>query len=360
MTRTAVVICPGRGTYNKSELGYFARHHQDRSVFLAMLDQYRIDNGQISISDLDGAAHYSPSIHTRGDNASPLIYACSVADFLTIDREAFEIVAVTGNSMGWYVALACSGVLTDIDGMSVVNTMGTLMQKHAAGGQTVYPLVDADWHPVPGRRDALMGLMRSIGERDEHVLSLSIDLGGMLVFAGNEAGLNALESELERVDDQYPMRLNNHAAFHSDLMEEVAQLGQGALPTGLFQQPTIPLVDGRGGIWYPGACDADLLRDYTLGYQVTETYEFSRAIEVAVREFAPDCLIVTGPGNTLGGSVAQCLVDMEWQGLSGKEGFLSRQALNPLLLSMGLDDQRALVCGESDESVEHSVVGDPE
>jgi [acyl-carrier-protein] S-malonyltransferase len=40
-----------------------------------------------------------------GDNASLLIYACALADFAAIDRDRFEVVAVTGNSMGWYLAL---------------------------------------------------------------------------------------------------------------------------------------------------------------------------------------------------------------------------------------------------------------
>lgn len=28
--KTAVVICPGRGSYTKAELGYLGRHHSDK------------------------------------------------------------------------------------------------------------------------------------------------------------------------------------------------------------------------------------------------------------------------------------------------------------------------------------------
>ncbi len=345
MSRTAVIICPGRGTYNKPELGYFARHHADRPELLAMLDAFRVDRGQVPVSELDGAERYSVSVHTRGDNASPLIYGCAYGDFLSIDRDTIDIVAVTGNSMGWYIALACAGALSDEDGMAVVNTMGTLMQENLIGGQTVYPVVDADWREIPGQRARLLSLVHQIGEQGSHDLFVSIDLGGMLVFAGNDAGLAALEAELEPVDDRFPMRLKNHAAFHTPLLEAVARAGRDALPSDRFQQPRVPLIDGRGAIWYPGASDTEALWRYTLGHQVTRRYDFALAVQVAAREFAPDYLIVLGPGNTLGGAVAQSLIAIDWQSLSGKAGFMARQAEAPLVVSMGMDDHRMLVTG---------------
>lgn len=342
MTKTAVVICPGRGTYNKTELGYFARHHADKTELLEMFDSYRRNQGQVAITELDGAAHYSVRLHTRGDNASALIYGCAYADFQSIDRDAIDVVAVTGNSMGWYIALACAGSLSHNGGMVVVNTMGTLMQDNLVGGQIVYPVTDGEWREIPGQRANLLSKVQDIAAREAHELFVSIDLGGMLVFAGNDAGLSALESELEPTGDRFPMRLKNHGAFHTPLLEGVARLGQAALPSDTFGQPQLPLIDGRGTIWYPGATDCEALWDYTLGHQVTHGYDFTHAVQVAVREFAPDYLIVPGPGNTLGGAVAQSLIAIEWQGLAGKADFLARQATDPLIVSMATEDQRIL------------------
>ena len=255
------------------------------------------------------------------------------------------MVAVTGNSMGWYIALACAGALDAQGGMAVVNTMGTLMQETLIGGQIVYPTVDADWREIPGKRDQLLSAVGRIGAKPDHALFLSIDLGGMLVLAGNEAGLAALEAELEPVGDRYPMRLKNHAAFHTPMLEAVAQEGRARLSPELFGQPQVPLVDGRGAIWFPHGVDRAALWNYTLGHQVMRTYDFTLAVQVATREFAPDYLIVLGPGTTLGGAVAQSLIGIEWRGLSGKADFVSRQAQSPLVVSMGMDDQRALVVG---------------
>ena len=38
--------------------------------------------------------------------------------------------------------MACAGALDPMGGLQVVNTMGTLMQDHLIGGQTIYPFVD--------------------------------------------------------------------------------------------------------------------------------------------------------------------------------------------------------------------------
>ncbi|RYH09165.1 ACP S-malonyltransferase [Tropicimonas sp. IMCC6043] len=338
---TAVIVCPGRGTYNRSELGYLDRNFPDAAL-LDRFDALRREAGQDSLTALDGAAQFSASTHGRGDNASALIYAASYGDVLSIDRDRIEIVAVTGNSMGWYTALACGGALTADAGFRVSNTMGTLMQEARIGGQTVYPWMEDNWRPLPDRRAALLAQVAEIDRRADHVLRLSIDLGGMLILAGNAAGLNAFEAEIAPTQGRFPMRLANHAAFHSALQAPVAARGRAALPQSLFSQPDLPLIDGRGAIWWPGASDLTELWEYTFGQQVTETYDFTRAITVAAREFAPDIFIVPGPGTTLGGAVAQSLILANWRGLSDKASFRQQQANRPLLLSMGMADQRPL------------------
>lgn len=347
MRRTAVVICPGRGTYNAAELGYLGRHFPNAGL-LSAFDAERQAMGQETLSALDGAAKFSLSKHGRGDNASGLIYTATYGDFLSIDRKEIEIVAVTGNSMGWYTALACGGALSAQDGFRVANTMGTLMQQALIGGQIIYPWVDEDWMPRPARRAALLSLVEEIEARPGHVLALSIDLGGMLVLAGDEAGLKAFEAAVEPVQGRFPMQLANHAAFHTALQEPVAEQGRAALGRELFGQPDLPMIDGRGGIWWPGSTDPLALWDYTLGAQVTQTYDFTRAIVMAAREFAPDLFIVTGPGTTLGGAVAQSLILAGWRGMGDKATFKAQQNEAPLLVSMGLDEQRgAVIQGES-------------
>ena len=342
--KKAVVVCPGRGTYNKPELGYLARYHGGNEQ-IAQFDSQRSSQGQPTLLALDGAAAYSIEQHGRGDNASALIFACSALDFLSIDRRQIDIVAVTGNSMGWYTALACAGALTLERGFGLANTMGRLMQQHSIGSQLVYPFVDDEWRPDPARRRALLSLVEDIASRPGHALWLSIDLGGMVVLAGDRAGLDAFVDAVPPVGGRYPMRLSNHAGFHCPLQAPVAAEARQRMGVELLAQPSLPLVDGRGAIWWPHASSRDELWAYTLAEQVTVTYDFTRAIAVCAREFAPDLFIVTGPGNTLGGAVAQAMIQAGWRGMRSKADFSMQQERAAVLASMGLPEQRALVLG---------------
>lgn len=335
----ALVICPGRGTYGRAELGYLKRLHADKAALIESFDRLRADRGQPTLSALDGAERFSVATHTSGDIASPLIFAASYADFLSIDRSRHAIAAVTGNSMGWYTALACAGAASAEHGFRIVDAMGENSQAGEPGGQVLLTLVGEDWRPVPGLRDAVLAKAAEIG------VYVSIDLGGMLVFAGTEAGLDALIAQAPPLPGREPLRLVNHGPFHSPLMQGSSDRAFG-LPADWFGTPDIPMIDGRGHIWRPHASRKDALRDYTFGTQILETYDFTRAVQVAVREYAPDRIILLGPGDTLGGAIAQALIAIEWRGLASKRDFQEMQAsADPVLLAMGREDQRGLVTG---------------
>lgn len=349
--RKAVVICPGRGSYTKTELGYLGRRHTDKIGLIEDLDNRRLRLGQEGLRALDSASSYSFARHGRGDNASALIYVCTLCDFFSIDRHAVEIVAVTGNSMGWYSALSCARALSPQAGFEVVNTMGMLMQEHLMGDQIIYPFVEEDWRDAPARRAEIMEIVARIDATPGQTLALSIDYGGMLVLAGDEPGLAAFEAAVPSVQGRFPMRLVGHAAFHTPLQAPVAEASRKVLSQDLFSSPSLPLIDGRGEIWWPQATNVVALRDYTLSFQVTQTYNFTKAVRCAAREFAPDLFIVTGPGSTLGGAVAQSLIIEGWRGMRSKSDFMALQRTDPLMISMGMDEQRpALVKASETET----------
>ena len=67
--KTAVVICPGRGTYNKAELGYLHRHHADKAALFEAADRLtRAAQADIPLShpDADDLAFLYGSILTDG------------------------------------------------------------------------------------------------------------------------------------------------------------------------------------------------------------------------------------------------------------------------------------------------------
>ncbi|GJL94407.1 MAG: acyl carrier protein [Hyphococcus sp.] len=339
--KSAVVIFPGRGTYGKEQLDYLGRFHGDKEDFISGVDQWRTAQGRTPITELDSAKTYSAARHASSINASTLIYTCALADFQSIDRDQYEISAVCGNSLGWYLTLAAAGAVDQAGAIRLVDTMGALMEENGVGGQLIYPFVDENWQPSRTNE-------RAIGEalhagRTEGAAFLSIRLGGMAVLAGDDAGMAAMEKSLPPAEGRYPFRLARHSAFHTPLLSHVSDLAFANLGADLFMKPQIPMIDGRGAIWSRHATDADALYRYTLGHQITETYDFSLSVEVAIKEFAPDVLILAGPGSTLGAPIAQELIRHRWHGLTSKAEFSARQKTDPFLLAMGRDDQRGLV-----------------
>ncbi len=336
------MICPGRGTYNKEELGYLAKYHSDKVEFIEHIDQFRTNQQQLTISELDAMEKYSMRVHTAGENASALIYACAYSDYRSINDE-FDVVAVTGNSMGWYIALAVSGALKAYGAIELINTMGSMMTDGVIGGQLIYPIIDQTWQKDKTREQEVMAIVEQVNQQENCHVYVSIYLGGYLVFGGDKAGLQALQEKLPVIDDRYPMNLFNHAAFHTPLLNDISVKAKQLLSEELFHAPDIPLIDGLGNIWQPYATERAKLYDYTLGTQVTEAYNFSKAIEVAIKEYAPDKLIILGPGATLGGAVAQCLIEHQWLSMSCKADFIELQKQAPFILSMGIAEQRKLV-----------------
>jgi hypothetical protein len=108
-----------------------------------------------------------------------------------------------------------------------------------------------------------------------------------------------------------------------------------------FGAGEIPAIDGQGRIWSPRAFSHEAIYDYTLGAQLIDSYDFTRAVQVAAAEFAPDTIIVLGPGTTLGAPTVQALIASGWRGLSSKANFQARQQDEPILISMGMAEQRA-------------------
>lgn len=329
-----VVICPGRGTYTKETLGYLKKFRPQLNEFINVLDEKRAALNMPTLTSLDNEPVLKPQLHTKGENASALIYACSYADFLSLDQNKYDIVAVTGNSMGWYIALAASGALNTHSAFEVINTMGSMMKDKIIGGQIIYPIIDENWKQLPAQKTLIEKEITVVNQLEGCEAHISIYLGGYIVIGGNQKALDILLKKLPKIEN-YPFQLINHAAFHTPLLKETSLKAFEILPPELFKRPSIPLIDGRGHIWQDYATDLHELYNYTFDYQVLRPYDFTKAISVALKEFCPDKLILLGPGNTLGGAIGQILIENKWQNISSKADFSEKQKTDAFLISLG-------------------------
>ena len=331
--QTVLVVCPGRGTYGANELGYLVRHHAGTPL-LATFDRQRDQRGVEPVTALDSRAKFSTSLHGAGENAAPLIYAAGILDFLALDRDRFEVVAVCGNSMGWYTALACAGAVSPEHGFAIADAMGVNSGTGEPGGQLLLTLVGDDWRPDPALRAEVGRVLAQSGA------FRSIDLGGMLLVAGGERELDALLTGLPPLPGRPPLRLAGHGPFHTPLMAQSSRRALAQLPAEWFAPARIPLIDGEGRIWRAKAATPEAMHRYTFTTQILKPYDFARSLSVGIKEFAPDKIVLLGPGDTMGGAIGQVLVAEKWLGIADKAAFAARQFADPFLIAMGRESQR--------------------
>jgi len=332
----ALIVCPGRGSYQRASLGSLPAGDGD----VAWLDAYRQRLGRPTLSALDGAERFSPSRHLAGEHASLLTFAGAVTDLAAIDRERVEVAAITGNSMGWYTALYAGGALDLAGGARLIETLGSYQAKNVLGGQVIYPLVGADWRPVA---DYAAAVDAALAHPEVH---LSIRLGGTAVLAASQEGLAWLKENMpavERAGRGFPLQLPLHSAFHSPLMAASSERALAELADLPLSAPRVPLIAG-GGRAFDAWSDPAAILDYTLRAQVLEPYDFSAALRVALYDYGPDAVICLGPGDTMGGPVGQVMVETGWRGLRDFQDFLEAQRGDaPPVIAMTRPDQRAQV-----------------
>lgn len=326
MKPTALVLCPGRGTYQKAEFGCLRPFYHSET--LSLIDKKRQALNLPTVSELDGAERYLPALHQQPANNAALIYAAGLSQFAAINRNDYELVAVSGNSMGWYTALSCAGVWDPGLGTEVVSTMAQLTAG-AAGKQFIYPLLDADWRLDPEKQANVAAQL----QQQAPDLYRSIQYGGYAVLAGTDQAVSNAMAALPTLDERFPLLLQGHAAFHSPLMQQASLAALSKFQPEHWQQPNLPLIDGAGRIWPAGHNNMNELQQYTFGTQVSSCYNFTLAVQLAVKEFAPDQIILLGPGQNLGGAVAQSLIEIGWRGLRSKQDFVDlQQSATPFLI----------------------------
>lgn len=340
--RRALLVAPGRGSYDRSCLGGLADRRAAAAEVVARADAWRRKAGRTSVSDLDGAA-WSLRSHVAGENASLLTATCSWADAADIDVDRFEVVGVTGNSMGWYTALGLAGALSPDDAVRLVDTMGLWQEDNVVGGQILYPICDEQWRP-DGAADAAVRDALRRAEGSGHRVFTSIRLVGHVVLGADAGGLRFLMDALPRVEGgsrTFPLHLPLHSAFHTPLMAETSRRAQVELADLAWRTPNLPLIDGTGRCHWPRWADEGVLAAWTLRDQVTETFDLDAALRSALRHTAPDVVVALGPGNALGGPIARALVAEGWRGCRSRAAFEEVQrSAEPALLSFGLRPQR--------------------
>lgn len=328
----AVVVFPGRGSYGPGSLGSLPAGHP----WVRRADELRLAAGLPALSQIDGASRFDPSVHLRPLNAWPLILLCGLLDAERI-ADDHEVVAVVASSTGWYTALAASGSLGFDDAFRLAQEMGRAAEAPLGNGdrpaEVIYPLTDDAWRPDEPRIERLTTSLAA-----SSTAFLSIDLGAFAVIGGVAPAVDALGAELPPVrigERAYPLRVATADGWHTPLRSAAVDAAAETLADLAWERPNVTLIDGRGARFTPWSTDpADLAR-VTVREQGRTTYDFAASMGVALREYAPDVVLLAGPGGSLGAACAQLVVMEGYRGIRSRADLEAIQAgPTPLLLSL--------------------------
>ena len=324
---SAVLFCPGRGAYTKDELGFVGRTIRPGPVADALdaCDEWRRSQGRPTLREVDGAEKFRPGLHLDGENAAELIFFGTLAH-VELLRERYDIVAISGNSLGWYTALPASGALDPTNGWRLVATMASL-QKQVKGGQVLMTTVNDDWQPNLELRVATQAVVQALRDRgDDTFCDFSIHLGGHEVLAGTEAAVTGLLTHLPKVkvgEREFPFRLAGHGPFHTKLCADTSRQAAASLAELPVVAPGCHLIDGFGNVHSPWSADPRELLHYTTHEQVLETFDFTACVRTAMREFQPDVLLCAGPGSSLRAPVGHAVLAEGWRGVRDKQALFA-------------------------------------
>ncbi|MGH2782573.1 MAG: hypothetical protein ACRDLA_14410 [Thermoleophilaceae bacterium] len=328
----AVVAFPGQGSYTGAALGSLPADHD----WVRRADEMRRARGLAPLSELDRARAFDPAIHLRAANAAPLTFLCGLLDAERIVDD-HEVVVVVASSTGWATALAASGALGFDDAFRLVQELALLADEHApatAGGQVIYPLADGDWLPDPDRIAAVAAALAE-GDGDAY---RSVELGGFTIIGANASGVGRLLEALPSVTASgrtFPMRLAHQGPWHTPLSVAAAERASEELADLEWQAPNVTLIDGTGRRFTPWSTDPVELARATLTDHVVSTYDFALSLRVALREYAPDVVLLPGPGSSLGAPAAHVIIAEGYHGLRSRADLEAAQAADsPILLSM--------------------------
>lgn len=333
MSRAAVAF-PGRGSYGAASLGSLPPAHG----WVRRADELREREGLPPLSAIDGAERFDPAVHLRPTNAWPLIFLCGLLDAERIAGD-HEVVVVVASSTGWYTALAASGALDFDDAFRLVQAMAAAAEaplpEAPSGAELIYPLSDDAWRPVPAR---MASLESALAGADGGNAALAINLGAFAVVGGSAAGVDAVGAALPRVtsaERTFPLRLATGDGWHTPLRAAAAESAASGLDDLAWDGPNVTLVDGRGVRFTPWSTDPAELASRSLRGQAGATYDFGAGLRVALREYAPDVILLPGPGGSLGSACAHVIVAEGYRGLRSRADFeMSQAGTAPILLSM--------------------------
>jgi amino acid adenylation domain-containing protein len=186
--------------------------------------------------------------------------------------------AMTGHSLGEFVAAVLAGVMSREDGLRLVAVRGRLMQQMERGAML----------------SVRLGEERIAALLDNRLSIAALNSPSLCVVSGPEDAIAELEKRLER-ESLGCKRLRTSHAFHSAMMDPMLDAFEDEVRRTALHAPAIPYVSGVTGAWITPdeATSSRYWRDHC-----RRPVRFAQAAALLL-DLPGAALLEVGPGQTL-------------------------------------------------------------
>lgn len=186
--------------------------------------------------------------------------------------------AMTGHSVGEFVAAVLAGVMSREDALRLVAIRGRLMQQMEPGAMLSVRLAEE----------------RIAGYLGDGVCVAALNSPSMSVLSGSFNAIEGVERRLAKESIEYK-RLRTSHAFHSSMMDPMLDAYEAEVQSVPLHAPSIPYVSGVTGTWITSelVVTPRYWRDHC-----RNTVRFADAVSVLL-DMPDAALVEVGPGQSL-------------------------------------------------------------
>lgn len=231
----------------------------------------------------------------------PAVFLYSVALALSMGDD-FKPDMTAGHSLGEFSALVAAGALSFEEGLKLVATRASAMQKACEATPSTMAAV------LKLSDETVEEICASV--KEGIVVAANYNCPGQVVISGEEAAVDAACEKMMAAGAKRAARLKVGGAFHSPLMEPARVELAEAIEKAVFNKPKCPIYQN---VTAQAETDPEIIKA-NLVAQLTAPVRWTQSIMNMINDGA-DSFTEVGPGNALQGMVKRINDTVEVNGV---------------------------------------------
>lgn len=235
---------------------------------------------------------------SKTENTQIAIATVSLSILEVLRKRGIKAKIATGLSLGEYVALMYSGILTIEDGMKLLKQRGYLMGN----------LVPDEKYAMA----AVIGLKANIIEEmcnkkimeGKFVVPANYNYSGQIVISGNEETIEECIEELKEKGAKKVIKLKTSGPFHTIKLQKASEEFAKCLQNVQFNEPKVDIIKNLDGRIYSKEDNINQI----LEKHIISPVRFDKAIDL-MNHIGIEAYVEIGPGKALSGFVKRELGD---------------------------------------------------